>query len=476
MDLVRRKPMYPRSHETAKEADDMRDLRHMTGFRASLMAAATALLLVVVAGACSSASAPSSSTSPGSAAGTTTASTTASTTAGTTAAVAAGCVRDATSVISSTRTAASLTAALPADLVAKLDQTASSEFEKAASPGAVVGVRTPQGTWLKAYGVADPSTKAPMSTDMFHRIASVTKTFTGTVLLQLAEDGMVSLDDPISTYVPNVPQGDRITLAMLANMTSGLASYSSNTAFTDAYFADPTRAYTPQELLAAGISQPSLFAPGTSFNYSNTNTVLLGLVIEKVTGKTFGEVLQQKILTPLKLTTTSWPNGTPAFPDPHAQGFTLRGPMASPSNPAKATSWNPSWGWTAGELISTPKDMLTWVDALATGQGLLTPKDQAERLRSLPGPAGYGLGFACANGWVGHTGDIPGYNTAAFYDTNSATSVIVTANSDIVSGNCPVSPTLTDDPRQGDCAAPATRIFVAVTTALGNTATLPGAK
>jgi D-alanyl-D-alanine carboxypeptidase len=104
--------------------------------------------------------------------------------------------------------------------------------------------------------------------------------------------------------------------------------------------------------------------------------------------------------------------------------------------------------------------VLTWDQSLATGEGLLSSQTQTERPRTVPGPAGYGLAIACVDGWVGHTGDISGYDTAAFYDTNSATSAIVETNSDVPSGNWQVEQTLTDEPGEAVSGAPATRMFV----------------
>ena len=143
----------------------------------------------------------------------------------------------------------------------------------------------------------------------------------------------------------------------------------------------------------------------------------------------------------------------------------------NPTHPSNATHWNPAWGWTAGEVISNMADLLAYGRALGTGQGLLGSAAQAERLRSFPVRAGYGIAVGCIDGWVGHTGELPGYNTTVYYDTTSDTTVIVQANSDIASGNCPESPILTDDPRDTACSSPATRIFVALSTALGHTFT-----
>lgn len=389
---------------------------------------------------------------------------------------ATSCVNDVDKVIATKPTPAMTSASLPADLVSKLDAASQSSFKEAAAPGAVVGVRTPQGTWTKAYGVADPATGNPMAVGMHTRIGSVTKTFTGTVILQLAQQGKLSLDDPIDKYVPGVPNGDKVTLVLLANMTSGVSSYTMSTKFTDTYFAHPETVFTPDQLLAVGLADSPIFAPGEKFNYSNTNTVLLGKVIEKVTGQPVQDSFKAMILDPLGLSDTSWPGEDTAIPEPYPQGFTLQGDKATPQNPSNATNWNPAWGWTAGELISNMADLLTYGRALGTGQGLLDPATQAKRLTSFPGAAGYGIAMGCSGAWVGHTGELPGYNTSVFYDTTADTTVVVQANSDIASGDCPASPTLTDDPRQAVCSSPATRMFVALSTALGHTFTPPPQK
>jgi D-alanyl-D-alanine carboxypeptidase len=381
------------------------------------------------------------------------------------------CVANIDKVVARKPTDAMTTVSLPEDLAAKLDAAAREGFAKASAPGAIVGVRTPEGTWKAAYGMADPKAGTPMQIGMHTRIGSVTKTFIGTVIMQLAEKGKLSLNDPIEKYVSGVPNGNKISLRQLADMTSGVASYTRSSKFTDAYFAKPETIYKPHELLAIGISESPLFAPGAQFDYSNTNTILLGMVIENVAGRPIDDVLKTMIFEPLKLKGTSWPGEKTEIPFPSAEGFTLQGVYAKPDAPSNATHWNPAWGWTAGELISNMDDLLTYDRALGTGQKLLSAASQSARLRSFPGAAGYGIAMGCVDGWVGHTGELPGYNTSVFYDTSRDTAVVVQTNSDIPSGNCPVSPVLTDDPRDIVCSSPATRIFVALSTALGHTFT-----
>ncbi|GGG69697.1 serine hydrolase [Kocuria dechangensis] len=365
-----------------------------------------------------------------------------------------------------------MTEPLPEELTARLDATAREAFEQVPAPGAVVGVVSPQGRWTAAYGVADPATGEPMEVGVHTRIGSVTKPFTATLVLQLAEEGRLSLEDPIGDYVEGIPNGEQITLRQLTDMTSGVASYTRSTAFTDRFFAAPETVFTPEELVAAGVSESPLFAPGERFDYSNTNYILLGLVIEQVTGDPVGQVLEEKIFEPLELENTLWPGDSPELPEPYAQGFTLQGDTTTPHAPDNATHWNPSWGYTAGDLISDMDDLLVYGQALGTGHGLLGEQAQRERLTSFQPPeSGYGLGFGCIDGWVGHTGELPGYNTTVYYDTTTDTTVVVQVNSDIASGDCPESPVLADDPKTLPCLSPATRIFAELSTTLGHTFT-----
>jgi D-alanyl-D-alanine carboxypeptidase len=383
-----------------------------------------------------------------------------------TAAFAAGqCVENVDKVIANGSTPVKATP-LPAELVAKLDAAVQAALPQTAAPGVIVGVTTPAGTWKAAYGKADPAKGTPMAVGIHTRIGSVTKTFTGTVIMQLAEAGRLSLDDTIQKYVPGIPNGERITLRQLANMTSGVASYTRSSKFQDVLFSKPDTIFTPDQLIQIGVSESPLFEPGTSFDYSNTNTILLGVVIEKVTGKSVEEVFKELIFDPLKLANTSAPGDSPEVPEPYAQGFTLQGDFAKPDAPSNATNWNPSWAWTAGELISAMDDLLIYDRALGTGHGLLGEAAQKERLMSFPGVAGYGIGVGCVTGWVGHTGELPGYNTALYYYTPSDTAVVVQTNSDIASGDCQNQPTLTDDPHDTTCSSPAMRVFVAISKVL----------
>jgi D-alanyl-D-alanine carboxypeptidase len=279
-----------------------------------------------------------------------------------------------------TGAAAASGAPLPPKQRARLRAAVRTALRIAASPGAVVGVQSPRGRWVRAFGIANVRSRARMRTDVHQRIGSVTKTFTGALLMQLVGEGKLSLDDTIDKYVGGVPNGATITLRQLADMTSGVASYSENSAFTEAFLAHPRRRWTPREVLDLGLAVSPKFPPGTAFDYSNTNFILLGMVIRQVARKPIGALLRERIIAPLKLNGTVWPAGSAALPAPHAQGYTLQG--QSSDKPVDATDWTTSAEWTAGELISTVDDLLVYGRATATGKGLLPRKPQRERLDS----------------------------------------------------------------------------------------------
>uniref|UniRef100_A0AAU3I177 Beta-lactamase family protein n=1 Tax=Streptomyces sp. NBC_01393 TaxID=2903851 RepID=A0AAU3I177_9ACTN len=315
-------------------------------------------------------------------------------------------------------------------LSARLDKAIADVRRQAGIPGVVVGLWMPgKGNYVRATGVANKATREPMSADSYVRIGSETKTFTVTALLELVDRHQVRLDDPISRYIPGVPNGRRITLRQLAEMRSGLFPYTSDADFDHDLLSDPQRTFTPRELLAYGFKHPNTFAPGAQFEYSNTNLILLGLVVEKVTGHKLRDVIERRVLRPAHLRHTLFPKGN-EFPKPHPQGYTdqtLSGEVAN------STNWNPSWGWAAGAMISNLQDLRHWAKVVATGT-LLSPATQAQRLRTLPtGFPGtsYGLGIFNAGGWIGHNGSLPGYETVTVYLPAKKATLAVMINTDI---------------------------------------------
>jgi D-alanyl-D-alanine carboxypeptidase len=348
---------------------------------------------------------------------------------------ASGCADEPTTQPSPTAPPASPSAdpAKPmSDAVAqRLDTVVNQAMTAVNVPGAIIGVWGPDGSYVRAFGVADKATGAPMKTDFYHRIGSQTKTFTATGVLQLADQGKVGLDDPIAKYIEGVPEGDKITLRQLLRMQSGLFNYSESPAFQQALFADPRTPFSPQELLGFAFAEPNVFPPGEGFLYCNTNYVLLGLVVEKVGGQPLHDYIREHILTPLGMSHTSFPT-TNAFPNPHAQGYTVQ---TADGKETTATDWDPSWGWAAGAMISTLDDMHIWAPALATGK-LLSPEMQAQRLQTVGAPGlppqdGYGLGIFNLGGWIGHNGSLPGYQTVSVYLPQTQTTMVIMINTDI---------------------------------------------
>ena len=323
-----------------------------------------------------------------------------------------------------------------------------------AIPGVVILVRSKdQGDWSSTFGIRELGKTEPMLLEDTFRIGSNTKTMTSTVILQLVQEGKLKLDDPISKYRPDVPNGANITIAELSEMRSGLYSYTSSKEFNATLDNEPQKAWTPDELLAIAFAEPPLSPPGQVYNYSNTNIVLLGLVIEQLTGMPAAEAFQKRIFEPLGLKHTSMPAPTDSsLPNPHPQGYQFgtnvedldsyavppaKLPAALDGSllPINNTDANPSWAFTAGAAISTPDDLATYVTALVEG-GLLDEATQKLRLDSIkpltengPKGLGYGLGIVeFAPTIYGHDGQLPGYSTFMSHDTGKGNTIVIGTN------------------------------------------------
>ncbi|MBR8178593.1 serine hydrolase domain-containing protein [Burkholderia ambifaria] len=320
------------------------------------------------------------------------------------------------------------------------------------TPGAVVYVQSPHGNWLASFGTAVRGTNTPIPTNAHFRVGSVTKTWTGTVILQLVQEGRLHLTDHVSQYVANVPNGDSITVEQLLTMRSGLYNYSTNLAFNQTLDAQPNKVWTTDELLGIAESQPVYFAPGADFRYSNTNTVLLGLIIQQLTGMSAADAIRTRLFAPLGLTETALPpQDHTALPAPSPQGYqwgtnteTIDSDALSPARqaaakngtlqPANVTTVNTSWAWTAGSGISTATELGAYVQRMVGG-GYLNADLQAQRLASCtpidpsnPASASYCMGLAKFGTFYGHTGEIPGFNTFAGYDPATKTTIVTWAN------------------------------------------------
>ena len=320
-------------------------------------------------------------------------------------------------------------------------------------PGVIAGVWTRDGSWTGVSGTAGPDDDSAPDAGAATRIGSITKTFTVTLLLQLAAEGEVSLDEPIGGWFPKIPNPDA-RLADLAAMRSGIPDYAADPTFQREMLTAPQRKFTADQLIAFARLRPAEFTPGTRFAWSNTNTVLLGRVISEVTGRPFATVLAERILEPLGLGRTRYPGADPDLGTPTWAGVTDQGRPAW--QPAVATDWNPSWAAEAGAMISTLDDLRKWTIALATGEGVLDAEAQERRIASLTAvntatELRYGLGLRSLAGWLGHTGEFPGYGAEIGYDPDTGTTVVVLTNSDVA----------------GPRTNPAPAVFRAITEVLG---------
>ncbi|MBS2019397.1 MAG: beta-lactamase family protein [Deltaproteobacteria bacterium] len=329
-------------------------------------------------------------------------------------------------------------------LAAKLEAT----MKETLAPAAVVVVSSPHGAWSRAWGTRELGGGAPVTVDDHFRIGSNTKTMTGTVVLQLVDEGHLRLEDPISKFHAGIPNGDRITIAHLLEMRSGIPTYSNTVAINRALDEDPQRVWKPEELVRLALELPMSFEPGAGYEYSNTNTVLLGMVIERITKQPVEQVFKTRIFDRLGMRETYMPSRlSSAIPGAHPRGYmfgtnveTIHSQAFPPVRqadaragrwrPIDATAVNPSWGWTAGAAISTAGDLAKYAEALGSGT-LLSPEMHAKRMSSLRprDPAvpevQYGYGVAKLGPMVGHTGELPGFNSFMGYDPAHKTTVVV---------------------------------------------------
>ncbi len=283
-------------------------------------------------------------------------------------------------------------------------------------PGAYIAIYTPgKAPYFKGVGLADLKTKADFQTPDRFRIGSNTKTFVVTVLLQLHDEKLLDLDDPISKFKigVDVPNGDHITIRQLAEMRSGLFEAYDTKEFNALKFTK-TMSISPDKMIGWGVAHKPLFAPGARWNYCNTNYLILGRIIEVVTHDTIGNQIRKRLIEPMGLKETVFPD-TFAMPTPYAHGYELD---AKGNWEDTSESVSPAITWAAGNMISTVPDMARWVKAYVSGT-TNSPASQKERLQCIPiapnTKMAFGLGVGNSAGWYGYTGGLPGYNTAAYY-------------------------------------------------------------
>jgi D-alanyl-D-alanine carboxypeptidase len=302
-------------------------------------------------------------------------------------------------------------------------------------PGVLIGVWDGRGgSFVRTFGYANVQKRVPLTPADHFRIGSNTKTFVVSVILQLVDERRLKLDDPISRFDlgVKVPNAKNITVRELCNMRSGLFEAYDTPQF-DKLSDISKMTFDPRTLIKWAVQQKPYFPPGTGYRYSNTNYLLLGLIIEKLTHDTVGDQIHKRLLVPFGLTQTSYPY-TMAMPTPWAHGYGLD----ANRNWEDVSGTIPvSLMGAAGAMISDMNDMKRWIKLYVTGKtsSAATYRDLMDCV-STGGPGqGFGLALGCSSGWYGYTGGLPGYNTANFYFP--ATGATIVAWVDVQNGKPP---------------------------------------
>ena len=349
-------------------------------------------------------------------------------------------------------TAALVAASAPATPMAKTENTASDlqrdldALVAAGAPGAILFVRNGDRITSLAAGLGDIDRKTPMRPDNHFKIASLTKTYTATVVLQLVGEGRLSLDDTVGRRLPGVvPNGGEITIRQLLNHTSGLADFESNPRYLKPYLTGNFGHYwSPRQLVKIGVAHKPLFNPGKGWSYSNTNYVVAQLIVEKLTGKPLGIEMKRRIFQPLGLDQTSYPT-KPGLPSPYAHGYRLFGELPL----VDVTGLSPSLAPGSGAIVSTMRDVADFYRALLAGKVL--KREQLKAMRTAvsertgkpvaSGP-GFGLGIArsgvarpsvavgvSCEGW-GHSGELAGYDVSTAFSQDGRRQAVLMINQD----------------------------------------------
>ncbi|MFE3017915.1 serine hydrolase domain-containing protein [Streptomyces sp. NPDC059256] len=302
-------------------------------------------------------------------------------------------------------------------------QRAMDDLVAAGIPGIVAGARDKHGTWRSTSGIGNLNTGAPRGVNDRFRVASITKTFVATVLLQMEAEGRLDLDDTVDRHLPGVVRGNgndgrKITVRQLLNHTSGLFDYLGDAAYQKKYMEAPGflkhryDTVTPDLAVRTALSHRPEFKPGTRFSYSNTNYVLSALIIEAVGGKTYEDEVRKRIIRPLGLHGTTMPENTSHVPGPHSRAYSLLSNDPTATKVYDVTLQNASQSWADGDIISTTADLNRFYSALMRGKLLSKKQLNAMKttVRDSDDPrTGYGLGIAtfttsCGIKLWGHSG------------------------------------------------------------------------
>lgn len=323
-------------------------------------------------------------------------------------------------------------------------------------PGAMVLLSTPQGDIVFGYGTTALDVDDPPRVDTHFRAASNTKTMTAASIVQMAQEGKLGFDDPVSKYVEGVPAGDEITIRMLLKMRSGLFNFTDAPELAKSLDDDPDKVWTAGEVLGMAFRRPAAFPPGADYAYNNTNYYLLGLVAEKIDGKPLSAIFQDRLFGPLGMTQTALPTSSSnAIPEPLSHGYLygsasfalvdapypqdlVAAAKAGVLKPNDDTWQNPSAYFAAGGVVSTADDLATWMRALVGGK-VFDADFQKQWLESPEAPVPdeaamqkYGYGILTLswgpNTIYYHEGEMPGYQSFMGHDPENDVTLVIWTN------------------------------------------------
>ena len=308
---------------------------------------------------------------------------------------------------------------------------------KAGAPGALARVEDEAGSWSGVSGVGDTTNRAPMRRANRFRIGSVTKSMLAAVVLQLVAERRLGLRDTVNRWLPGLlrKNADGIEIRHLLQHTSGIYDYTRDLIVSPLDIERVCRTrYTPRQLVAIANRHDPAFEPGSRWEYSNTNYIVLGLLVEKVTGGRAGGALKRRVLDRVRMPKTYFPMTEPSIKSPHARGYMSLDPLSLGPLKRDVTRCNPSVAWTAGAAIATAPELTRFWRALLRAR-LVSPRLLRVMKRTVPALQGmrYGLGVAavdtpCGVRIWGHTGGFPGWVTATFNSENGRRQIALSLN------------------------------------------------
>lgn len=304
-------------------------------------------------------------------------------------------------------------------------------------PGAIVTLFRDGRTTVLSAGVAQVGTRRPPRATDHMRLASISKAFSGAIALELVRDGRLGLDDALAKRLSGLPRAwARVTIRELLNHTSGLPDYTQSAGFFHQFDTDPTGFVPPRRIISWVADERLNFAPGTGYRYSNTDNIVIGLIAERITGRSYGTLLRSRVFGPLGLRQTSFPSGV-RLPRPFLHGYE---PLRGKAPRDVSESLSPSGAWASGAIVSTPLDLGAFIRGYVSGKlfGLGLRREQRRFLSggasSPPGPGANAAGLAlfryrtrCGTVY-GHTGNFPGYVQWAAATSDGQRSVTTSLN------------------------------------------------